>query len=106
MLKKNPPTGTDADLNAMTMQPLFADEDKAHICGVEAMAEWSGLPALQSEGRLQTDAERRVKTSGSTGSLQMCGLSEAVYGKNRYDFRGQQDPVATLAVRCAPNDQQ
>jgi transposase-like protein len=29
MPKKNPPTGTDADLNAMTLQPLFADEDKA-----------------------------------------------------------------------------
>jgi transposase-like protein len=29
MPKKNPPTGTDADLNAMSMQPLFADEDKA-----------------------------------------------------------------------------
>ncbi len=29
MPRKNPPTGTDADLNAMSMQPLFADEDKA-----------------------------------------------------------------------------
>lgn len=29
MPRKNPPTGTDADLNALTMQPLFADEDKA-----------------------------------------------------------------------------
>jgi transposase-like protein len=29
MPKKNPPTGTDADLNAVTLQPLFADEDKA-----------------------------------------------------------------------------
>jgi transposase-like protein len=29
MPKKNPPTGTDADLNAMSMQPLFADEGKA-----------------------------------------------------------------------------
>jgi transposase-like protein len=29
MPAKNKPTGTDADLNAMTLQPLFADEDKA-----------------------------------------------------------------------------
>jgi transposase-like protein len=29
MPKKNPPTGTDADFNAITLQPLFADEDKA-----------------------------------------------------------------------------
>jgi transposase-like protein len=29
MPRKNPPTGTDADLNALTMQPLFADEGKA-----------------------------------------------------------------------------
>jgi len=29
MPAKNPPTGTDADLNVMTLQPLFADEDKA-----------------------------------------------------------------------------
>jgi transposase-like protein len=29
MPRKNPPTGTDADLNTVSMQPLFADEDKA-----------------------------------------------------------------------------
>jgi len=29
MPAKNPPTGTDADLNAFTLQPMFADEDKA-----------------------------------------------------------------------------
>jgi transposase-like protein len=29
MPKKNPPTGTDADLNAVTLQPFFADEEKA-----------------------------------------------------------------------------
>ncbi len=29
MPAKRPPTGTDADLNALTMQPLFADEDRA-----------------------------------------------------------------------------
>ena len=29
MPRKNPPTGTDADLNLATLLPLFADEDKA-----------------------------------------------------------------------------
>src|SRR5580658_9671564 len=29
MPAKNKPTGTDADLNAVTLQPMFADEDKA-----------------------------------------------------------------------------
>ena len=48
MPAKNKPTGTDADLNALTMQPLFADEDKAlAFFEFEALAERSGVPALQ-----------------------------------------------------------
>ena len=47
MPKKNPPIGTDADLNAITLQPLFADEDQARrLRGSEAMAERSRLSSL------------------------------------------------------------